>query len=361
MKKIGLVGQVNVDNYGDVLIFYMYAKSINDLGHKCYLYNASDKFVYRLEELGISITNYRKLEEFIGEIDFSLFIGGGYLGRPDYSDILWQKRWLEDKYFYNIAKSLNENGIEYRVEGVEVGPGLKPFVHKYVSEILSNAKNVCVRNSQSLQYIIENFKNINAEFVPDIVLSIDRFFPRVMTPFKNREYDLCIHVSGKVFGENFLSKNYRKLISKFVNQNKIRSVMVLSDQKIKSEHLPAIHDFVSEVKNCKVDIVDYNGIASIIDNVIRCKTVITSKLHLGVTGLVYGCNSVCIGSHPKLKRFYQEIGYGENYINFYSFSGGLKYRAIYRTAFDIKMELPVEQKEGSLKYFKRLEQLIEEH
>lgn len=328
MKTIGIVGQVDHDNYGDILIVAMYVDWVNEVfKNKPVLYGASNIFVFRLNQLGCEFENTTSKNDFLKRVDVCVFAGGGYLGRPDYSDFFWQIRWLKNPVFYDLARLLRDSNIPYFIEGAEIGPGLYPFVFWQAKYIVENAKSVATRNQGSYRYLISRFRQSQAVYIPDVVLCAEQmgYFSQA-TSIENRTVDLAIHATGKVLANNQLSVRYRKIILEFILDNNFSRVMLVNDQPYNSDRKCQLDAFSERLRDAGVEVFspEYDGVDSVVSNISTARMLITSKLHLGVTAMLLGLKVACIASHPKLKRYYRDINATSCYCDFYLSSSKAK-------------------------------------
>lgn len=333
---IGLVGQVDHDNFGDILILAIYVNWVNEIfGAPPIIFNPSEIFAARLEQMGCRFTKTSSLAEFSKKSDVAVFVGGGYLGRPDYSDIFWQLRWRKNRTFLRVAEHLINSNTPYYIEGAEIGPGLRPLVHKDAKLIIENAKGVAARNTGSMKYLRAQFSPRDFDYVPDVVLGLKGQETGISLPSTlDKTFDLAVHATGKVLADNILSQRYRKAIFKFIEMHKIGKIMLINDQPYSSnrrEELDRFHGNL-ETLGCQVEQRAYDGVVRTINDISKVKFLITSKLHLGVIALLFDAKVACIASHPKLKRFYDDAKLGGAYCNFYT-SGFSRKLAVLSHAF----------------------------
>ncbi|MBC9185494.1 polysaccharide pyruvyl transferase family protein, partial [Escherichia coli] len=316
MAKFLLVGQADHDNFGDSLIYYCYLSLLKEMGHDADILNASEQFTGRINFLGLHVKNVdtKNIKTIEHNYNGVIFIPGGYLGCPDFTDVLWQKKWVKSDYFKSIFDTIDKLSIPIYIHGAEVGPFAKPIVFKYFKNVISSSNKVFVRNSGSASYI-KTTMGIDTAVLPDFIFSLKHF---VNIGKKEKLFKLGIHITGKVFANNFLSKRFMSSLIEVINERKIGSVLLFSDQIIPQRFKNAIDEFRQNVNaNTRLEVRDYDDMASVISNASECDTIVTSKLHVGVTGLVFGAKVLCIASHPKLKRFYQDNNLSEAYLNYF--------------------------------------------
>ncbi|HFP9247340.1 TPA: polysaccharide pyruvyl transferase family protein [Raoultella ornithinolytica] len=316
MAKYLLVGQADHDNFGDSLIYYCYLSMLRDAGHDADILNASNKFIDRIAYLNMPVNSVseKNLAKIQSRYNGIIFIPGGYFGCPDFTDVMWQKKWIKSDYFKSIFESIDKLSIPVYVHGAEVGPFAKPLVFKYFKNVICTARKVYVRNLGSSLYIKKNM-NIQSEVLPDFIFSLKKFFGEMES---NKKFKLGIHITGKVFADNFLARKFMSTLIDVINGNKIDSVLLFSDQNIPDRFRKSLDFFKNSLDNAvNLEVRDYDDMPSVILNASECDTLLTSKLHVGVTGLVYNAKVLCIASHPKLERFYQDNKLSQYYLNYF--------------------------------------------
>ena len=328
--KIGLIAQTDHDNYGDILIVAIYIDWINEIfNQQPIVFNPSQIFVNRLTELNCSFQAEHDLTSFSKKIELGIFCGGGYLGRPDYSDIFWQIKWKKNPIFLLVAKELLKSNKPYYLEGAEIGPGLKPFVIKDAKKIINNARSVCTRNLGSFEYLNRNFNNKKTDYVPDVVLNIPQIEKYSKALKSEKKHELAIHMTGKILASNPISQNYKKILIKSIKNNNIKNILLLNDQPYNEERKDQVFKFAETLQLISdIEIAEYDGVIPTMIQISSAKKLITSKLHLGVTALLSKSDSLCIASHPKLYRFYKDIGKENDYVNIYQTTNNKKQKII---------------------------------
>lgn len=170
MAKFLLVGQADHDNFGDSLIYYCYLSLLKEMGHDADILNASEQFTGRINFLGLHVKNVdtKNIKTIEHNYNGVIFIPGGYLGCPDFTDVLWQKKWVKSDYFKSIFDTIDKLSIPIYIHGAEVGPFAKPIVFKYFKNVISSSNKVFVRNSGSASYI-KTTMGIDTAVLPDFI------------------------------------------------------------------------------------------------------------------------------------------------------------------------------------------------
>ncbi|MBN1545807.1 MAG: polysaccharide pyruvyl transferase family protein [Syntrophaceae bacterium] len=318
--KIVLAGQLNHDNMGDALMALIYAKTILTEGHDVFLCEASEVMHKRLADEGLTLSNVgRSFNK--SDIDLCVFIGGGYFGQPDITWFRWQMNFMRRKYFQDIATNCIQKDIPYVVCGVEIGPLTGPFMRRIVRGILANAQYVVARNEESRIFSAKNL-GIKTSKLSDVVLG--NVPPVISEGSARKKYELGIHLTQKLLRKNILSARIWNTLEAWIRNHDIRRVVLVRDQELpggEKSRVTELVNFILRSKNGIVcDFVDFARISQLLETLSRTKILVTTKLHCGVTAYGYGNQAICIGSHPKIIRFYRDIGMEENYLNYYWFS-----------------------------------------
>jgi hypothetical protein len=211
--KIGIIGRADHDNFGDSLMFAFYIKEMNQLEISPYLINASDVFLKRILELGLTCGNIDDAN--IDILDRAFFIGGGYFGEPDIGAKQWNINFINDGYFKKTSQALIDKNIPYDVLGVEVGPLSNKYSRKIVKEILRNSENVYLRNHASIKFTRQHL-GLKPEMLRDVVLGETKQFSKNLGISIEKENKLIVHCTGKILKDNFLSEILRKKIIEYI-------------------------------------------------------------------------------------------------------------------------------------------------
>ncbi|KAA1188940.1 hypothetical protein F0M18_17205 [Pseudohalioglobus sediminis] len=337
--KIGLAGFCSGDNFGDLLMYAMYSKYISSKGHQCIAIGADKWFLERLHACGVEIESIA-VDQISSELSACLFLGGGYMGWPDFAVPTWQLKYIKNNPYQCIARKCRASQIPYYVDGVEVGPGLYPLAGAVVRDILGSAESVVVRNSASSSYarrygadgvrvkadvVIGNLSIMNPEY------SIEG---RYSEP-PSRERVLGIHLASYVVGDSFLARNFADLLRVEICQFEPSKIICFTDSFTTPKTSESCIRFVDQLvaAGYVVELEMYTGVQSVLEVLNSIDFLVTTKLHAGVAALALGCYAICIGSAPKLARFYTDSGLDGHYLN-HIFSSSSKKKAFIQDHFN---------------------------
>lgn len=135
-------------NVGDVLIWQSTLDLLKDIPHKC-LYSAS-------------IESYLKPE--ISKDVIILFMGGGNFGD------VWKRH---QNFRYKVMSDFPENPIIQLPQSVHFTDN--SLLHNDIDFFAKHKGNItiCLRDKKSYGIILENYLNVTAKLLPDMVLSFD--------------------------------------------------------------------------------------------------------------------------------------------------------------------------------------------
>lgn len=315
--KIVIVGQANYDNMGDILMFALYIKALNERKHTVSIYGAHPIVRKRLHDEGLSFNNVDcNFEKKVA--DLCVFIGGGYFGQPGLTWPIWQINFLKQGYFYNVVKNCQNKKIPYVINGVEIGPLSGPFIRKSIRTILKNAQYVIVRNDESKKFMQDTY-NLESLKFSDVVLGNVEKYMNIFS--ENPLYNIGIHLTEKILRKNIFSEHLKLQIYKLIKKTDTKSVILFSDRALSSDDSNTAHEIRNTIHNFSnsIDCEFYNfdHISWLLSIISRTKLLITTKLHCGIISYGYGNIAICVGSHPKIKRFYKDIGMDRAYFNYY--------------------------------------------
>lgn len=192
MKRLAQIGTFNVDNLGDLLFPVVFAQIVQEL-------NDSLDEKYQLDFFSPHCENYvptysdqqpvKDIKQFNNQTYNKVFIGGGDLLRSDDWSIneIYNTTQLS---FTSIISPTNRLINNCYTIGLGVPFELDEGFAKYVKNSFNRFEKISVRDIRSQAFLAQ--QNIPSEIVPDLVLSISRYFPKE---------DLA-RISKKVFERN---------------------------------------------------------------------------------------------------------------------------------------------------------------
>lgn len=304
-----LAGYSFKPNYGDILMFLIYCKWLNQKNVSPYIYMPCPELVDELHRKNLLFTPIKEGEKNL--IETCIFIGGGYCGISEYYCYDWQHKFLRKNILLDLAEYLYRNNKRYLIMGVEVGPGLKPFAINRAVKFIENADLAILRNSQSRDYI-RKYISFEPEVYPDVVFAKNEVS-------SSNGGKIALHMNARLLHDNIFNKNYHLSIIGFLKQINQMNITMFFDnhlthlQEDRYKHLLRTYSDYGFMINT----ILYENIDTIDDVIKDHDFVITNKLHCGIRALSSGRYTVCIGSGPKLKRLYSFAGIPENFIGYF--------------------------------------------
>jgi len=304
-STIALHGAVYGQNFGDVLISQILARHLREatsagvffpFGRKKFR-DASHEEIGRIWKLS--------------KTHAAVMGPGGYFGERRHDQKSWNTRFrLYHGNFYRLVKLMR---VPLFIHGVGVGPLSDPVSRDLARQIFDYADLVNVRDKESYDYVLG--LGTAAEKVgvyPDVALTLTG------SDFRQKNSDTDLDFSGsakpKVVGLHLpLPKNLSPAaVSNCLDQIKALiflrpdlRFLILKDgprQKISSE----IRDVV--LSSGRAEETTYIGPHRLLQDIARCDAVVTTKLHVGICASALGVAPLSLYSHPKVLRFFNEIG-----------------------------------------------------
>jgi polysaccharide pyruvyl transferase WcaK-like protein len=300
---------VGINNFGDELLAQLYAHWIRE--------SSPGSTVTHLEVDGRGILS-RETCERIRRADCLIFTGGGYFADGDYASTYSLRRHLRAirnrRVYWRVFKEAARQAVPCAVVGVEVGPLANPLYRDSVRRILSAARDVVVRNTESAEYA-QGLCGKSFAVNLDAALSGD-FPPHAAAaslPAAQDEFKIGLHVHS-LDGE-LSAADCTAMVERILSQlppDREAKFFYFHDQRKKGAHpsrsVRAEEHFVSEYAGTTA--IAYSTPEETARSVAGMDLLVTSKLHLGIVARSKGVPVLAIGGHPKIRRFYESIGEG---------------------------------------------------
>ncbi|MAZ25763.1 MAG: hypothetical protein CL868_01625 [Cytophagaceae bacterium] len=291
--NIGIWGLYDKGNFGDDLMAAMFYDFLNRRNCNITVYNASN---YLKKELGLRVVN--DIDEFVRSNDVIVIGGGGMLVNNSLLKFLLKKTEFKFEYsFYQLFKSLKK--YNKKIIPISIGGGnAKSLNNFFKNKVFSDkyTRQGTVRLQSDLNLVSKQL----FQYYPDIVLRTSDFFPVVKSD-NNRE-----NLKKKIV-LNLKNKNAAPLIEAFEKENIFEKFDVYSFSShavSKSEF--GLYEYEIPDKHFKFEkLIDGINFISSAD------LIISSKLHVGVTGCSYGIPFLSYNGPQKAKEFLREYGKSE--------------------------------------------------
>ena len=303
--RIAMHGAVYGQNFGDVLIQKVVSGYLQfKLGAEVFYPFATRSFGAACNQATGDILSLSSSDEVV-------FGPGGYLGQRNHNRFLWNMRLRT--YHGSLFRLTRRYGLPLFLFGVGVGPLENSRSRSLVGAILDYASFIQVRDSFSFEYaksIVPNQKHIGK--MPDVAMLLDQ--GSISEPEKKSIINLvrcgermvvAIHVplpGGKT--SSSVKKFFCDLIL-LVEHNPQYLFVIIYDSPRQVVYRQVRSQLLS-YPNVIED--NYIGPERLLALISQCSIVLSTKLHVGICATALGVRSVSVYFHPKVERFYHEIG-----------------------------------------------------
>jgi len=308
-------------NFGDILLIRLYSKWISEAYGDKVLIN------YPLADQRI-IKRYTTNRGLTGLINLCrskalIYVGGGYFGEPPTDVTRWSRKHIKEYVVVGLMAILFR--IPIAIIGLEYGP-LTNWLYRFcVLLITRHAKVVVVRNEESRSFLLENGFD-KAIVCPDAVLALSED----IKPAKNINNDPIILLHIKHIHKNL---DVLEVLLEEICRLKNYKAILVSDNRGSYYENPEFDCVLKRFnkKGIYYETIAYSGVDNLIDIINKATFVITTKLHVGITGAALNKRVFSIYNHPKTKRFHRQIG------NLYCIplsKGGKNHQEMFRSFFE---------------------------
>ncbi len=302
---IQLHGQFETTNYGDMLLCILFANYLHERGHQVIVRNACNELYEYLGEKVLRDGSPQKM----------VCCGGGYLcdGDMHFSLHMIKRIYLE-------MAMCRLKGISYAI----IGAGSKPFFNNFTKPFMrwciKGADVICVRNSESkvdlngigvkgdIKVTADNVMAIDGSIVKEHEFAKVREIINRFDEPKNKK--ILIHINYlPIDGNDDINRGGAILIDaieKFATQNPEYNFIVMYDHKIETFEKQCDSIFQKLPEGRKA-IIKGDTVDSVLATVYACDIIITTKLHVGITGVALNKNVISFPMHIKAKRFFSQI------------------------------------------------------
>ncbi|QJD58677.1 polysaccharide pyruvyl transferase family protein [Pseudomonas sp. gcc21] len=323
--NISIVGSFMTPNFGDELLLEVMVRRVREFygeGSRIFVPYCFDD-IKKMENV-----KYGGGDEDLLESDLAIFGGGGYLGEnPAYQETPKNSRWWFDRNddlfifkvlrinryigkgipkrqsirsfyrYHNIVEKCKRNHIPYVIFGAGCGP-LDSYINRiFVRSISKAARQVFLRDCESVKAFNSVSKKNDANQTCDIVLS--ELIEHI--PTKQKVETVAFHI-GQISSEAQL-RAISEIID-FVSQKNVNIKLICDSfsihQVIPSKELSAEKALL---------LSEYKGdTQSFVDEIKSADLLITTKLHAAIVAYSVGTIPISIPSHGKTRRFFKQIG-----------------------------------------------------
>lgn len=301
MKRptISLHGSYFCINYGDILlikIFYEWIKNAYPKYDIC-MPLLDTKLIKELPECKRGIINFLKS-------DLLIFCGGGYFGeKPSHKQYWAFRNFFRHGLLGLIAFIFH---IPYAIIGVETGPITAKWFRKVVVFICKRAKVVIVRNEESKDFLTKNgVEGVSNSL--DAVLSLSEIVP--IKNIEDTKKIIAIHIAEILQHKQQYLEFCKNLIDVLKEDSIDVQIKFIFDNPI-NDRIHHYEDLFSLFSDAKIsyEILLYTDHETTIREINESTHVITTKLHVGITGAALNKPVLSLYIHPKTIRLHKQIG-----------------------------------------------------
>ena len=313
MKKIVLHGAFDTTNFGDILLLCIYKNYIERHYPELEVYSDS------VGSEAIKYSGIKKiaLKQIVQNQVPVIFCGGGYLGEPSRRKLFWRVRAFI-KHFL-LLWSLHLNKGKYSLIGVGFGPIDNKILRKIAVRAINSAFTVVFRDVESKNYALlygaKNPIKVTSDAVmallPHELRNFPHFFSSQLVYDSNSATSsinkilIGIHIQMPGKPNPDFKKGLFELLKKHKMGYPTCEFVLLTDSRNKDVSQDIIRYNLQEFS---FDSFQYSGPFELIQKIHQCHLIITTKLHVGIVASVFNKPVISIAMHPKIKRFYNQIG-----------------------------------------------------
>ena len=302
-KSIAIHGAVYGRNFGDIIIIETVLKSLARSGHcDVSIPMGFSRFIDYINR-GSNVVGRNRYPSVI------IFGPGGYLGQPRYNTLRWNIRFMMYHGFIILASFLFR--IPVVIHGTGVGPATFHPVRLLMKLLFMRAERIHVRDVESSNYVKELYKGVNEDiltFGGDVALALPHFYGIEPIDINHVAGVIGIHmpVGDKIGFPDELADDLLTFVAKH-NECKFNILHDGPAQEVHSK-LKGLLSF-EHVSNFK-----FEGPEELISQINQCELIITTKLHVGICAYALGKKIISTYTHPKNKRFFQQIERRDNSV-----------------------------------------------
>lgn len=311
--KVLIHGAINQSNFGDFIFAELFSNVLKENGidveyYSHPKYGISDFFA---KNLGY-VPDRRHYKKTMKECDALVYISGGYFVSHKKVLIELRHTWrflMPAKYFLKSRKPIY-------LLGIGAGPFYKGPFGRIAKELLEYASAVTLRNEESKDYCSQLGVERDIPVTADSALVIKEFMrdKKADVPafdIKPGKKMLLFHIDAKRDMRSKLSNVVVPAIKKFLDVHKEYELFLASDGLKRS---CVYEEYERLFENYSPHVLKYNDPWKLTRHIERADLILTTKLHVGIVGTVFGCSVVSFPWDQKTVRYYKQIGESDRCI-----------------------------------------------
>lgn len=304
MKKIAIWGNNRYSNYGDDLQTLVFALHIKNMGHKPIVFQLEKEIA---DKFDLEVAH--NLDELFKNVRLCIIAGGALLTPFPFVKRKLLKTAIEyEDDFRDLNKAIKKYP-QVKVCAISIGgdgEDRKPekFYSKHRISFFSAPQflNGTVRLAGDIAQMKKFGKDFR--FIPDCLLSVNKFIK--VPPVDNNSSSEPVTQIGFNFKKGkYLSRAFLDAIFAYAEKNKS---VVFYFIKTHLEKTGIDYEYTPPMETENIKIVKYTDPEELLKFLSELDILISSKLHLGITGLPIGTPFLSYRGPGKAKSFLRSIG-----------------------------------------------------
>ncbi len=299
-NKIAIWAPLRYTNYGDDLQAIVFAKYIQSLGYEVILYQLDEELSKEF-----NLTSVDTVDELCNDVKLCIIAGGALL-TP----------------FHLIKRILNKSAAEYETDFKNLNLAIQKYKTKFCAismggdgELRDPKKYYSkhrinffkspnfIEGTVRLKGDVEQMKKFGKNFIyiPDCLLQTPKFLKLDIPSSKNKVTKI---------GLNFKKGKYlsQELLKSIVNYTENNSDIKFYFTTTHMEKAGINYEFLPHETSKNIEICKYKSPKQLLEFISGLDLLVTSKLHLGITGLTVGTPFLSYRGPGKAKSFLEAIG-----------------------------------------------------
>ena len=230
--------------------------------------------------------------------DLLVYIGGSLFIENNNLDA-----WKREKQFYDNL------GKPYYILGSNIGPYSSPEFIEIVRSIFSRAEDVCLRDSYSYE-LVKDLGNVR--LATDIVFTLD--ISKYKCDTKSNNHVISVIDASRKF-DSETSKKYNETIARIIKKllaeyESSVTLMSFCEKEGDENACATIMSLLPEDIKDRVEIYRYRGnISEALQVLAGAKTIIGSRFHANILGMVFGKKILPIAYSDKTINILSDMKY----------------------------------------------------
>jgi polysaccharide pyruvyl transferase WcaK-like protein len=306
---VALHGSYHTDNFGDMLLMALY---------KRWLLETAEGIEVRMPFVPPRTAVHldpgpRRGALALRDVESFVYGGGGYFGEPPSRQRQWGRRLIVRHLLPGLA--LASLGRDIVISGVGAGPLTHRWARRALARVAERASLITVRDEASRAEFVElGLDSAAVQVTADAALVLDeaaiperaRLSARKWLDQRPAERRLGVHVGRPSSTRDSHAAILDDVVAFAVARPDLR-IVALNDQRGAAGQLAAAEELSSRLPG-RCDEYRYRDPWELTALLGAMTMVVTTKLHVGIVAAALGTPVLSYPNHPKVPRFYEQIG-----------------------------------------------------